>query len=69
VQSRILKPAPYGAGFKIVFGYALGFKFIVLKVSENSQQSLNFRKLGSQFILKNNNLFFEIFFLLYLPVF
>jgi hypothetical protein len=47
VQSRILKPAPYGAGFKIVFGYALGFKFIVLKVSENSQQSLNFRKLGS----------------------
>jgi hypothetical protein len=48
VQPRILKPAPYGTGFKIVFGYALGFKFIALKVSENSQQSLNFRKLGSQ---------------------
>jgi hypothetical protein len=47
VQPRILKPAPYGTGFKIVFGYALGFKFIALKVSENSQQSLNFRKLGS----------------------
>ena len=45
VQPRILKPAPYGTGFKIVFGYALGFKFIALKVSENSQQSLNFRKL------------------------
>ena len=32
-------------------------------------KSLNFRKFGSQFILKNNNLFLGIFFPMYLPVF